>query len=175
MAEVVTLVRRARRADAPKFLKLLVELANFEHLEPPSPSARRRIVRDIFDKKRLELLLVFEGTSKTAVGYALYFYTYSSFLALPTLYLEDLFVSEKYRRQKVGRKLFMACVSEASKKGCGRMEWSVLTWNKNAIKFYEKAGARRLREWHYYRLDSKALDRLTREHNISSHHIATMS
>jgi GNAT superfamily N-acetyltransferase len=161
------IVRRARRNDSNQFLRLLVELANFEHLEPPSPSARRRIVRDIFDKKKLGLLLAFvsdTSAKKIAAGYALYFYTYSSFLARPTLYLEDLFVSEKFRLRKIGRELFMTCVMEASKKGCGRMEWSVLTWNKNAIRFYEKAGARRLKEWHYYRLDSKALDRIIREH-----------
>jgi len=163
--ETIT-VRRARRNESEHFIRLLVELANFEHLEPPSPDARRRIVRDIFDKKKLNLLLAFvadSGAKKEAVGYALYFYTYSSFLARPTLYLEDLFVSEKFRRRKIGRELFMTCVREAAKKGSGRMEWSVLTWNKNAIRFYEKAGARRLKEWLYYRLDSKALDRLISE------------
>jgi len=151
-------VRHAKREDAPQFLGLLVELANFEHLDPPGQAARRRIVRDTFERKKLELLLSF--VNKRAVGYALFFYTYSSFLARPTLYLEDLFVSEEFRGRKIGKTLFMSCVREASKKGCGRMEWSVLTWNKNAIKFYEKAGARRLSEWYYYRLDSKALDRL---------------
>ena len=161
------MVHRARRKDSKQFLRLLVELANFEHLEPPSSGARKRIVRDIFDRKKLDLLLASVSDSssnkKIVTGYALYFYTYSSFLARPTLYLEDLFVSEKFRRRKIGRELFMACVREASKKGCGRMEWSVLTWNNNAIRFYEKAGARRLKEWHYYRLDLMALDRLTRE------------
>jgi len=162
----VPCILHARRRDAPQFLRLVVELANFEHLEPPSLVAKRRMVRDIFDRKRLELLLAFDKNSnrkQDALGYALFFYTYSSFLALPTLYLEDLYVSERFRRKRIGNALFMACVREALRKGCGRMEWAVLAWNEKAIKFYERAGARRLDEWHYYRLDSKALECLNKE------------
>ncbi|MHB8567113.1 MAG: GNAT family N-acetyltransferase [Nitrososphaerales archaeon] len=155
-------VRRARKKDFPGFLELLVGLANFEHLDPPSSLARKRLGRDIFDKnKKLDLLLALAGDKKP-VGYALYFFTYSSFLARPTLFLEDLFVDQNYRRRGIGRKLFLACAYEASRKKCGRMEWSVLTWNKSAIDFYEKAGARRLSEWHYYRLDSKAFENISR-------------
>jgi GNAT superfamily N-acetyltransferase len=163
-------VRRARREDSEGFLKLLIDLANFEHLEPPDARARGRIIQDVFESKRLNLLLAFaEGkgdsgsrlvnyeSRKVAVGYALFFFTYSSFLGRPTLYLEDLFVSEQYRGQKIGRELFNACIREALKKKCGRMEWAVLTWNQKAIDFYEKAGARRLNDWYYYRLDPNAL------------------
>jgi GNAT superfamily N-acetyltransferase len=153
-------IRRARRADAPAFLRLLVALAEFEKLQPPSPAARWRIVRDIFERKLINLLLaVREGKP---IGYALHFFTYSSFLARPTLYLEDLFVLSEFRGSGVGKSLFMRCVGEASKKGCGRMEWSVLTWNKKAMRFYEDLGARELSEWRVYRLDSRGLGRLAR-------------
>lgn len=98
------------------------------------------------------------------VGYALYFYTYSSFLAKPTLYLEDIFVLEGFRRRGVGRALFLKCAGEASANDCGRMEWSVLTWNAKAMRFYDALGAKRLSNWCVYRLDSGGLDDLlTRE------------
>ena len=153
------IVRKGRKKDFPGFAGLLVSLATFEHLEPPTKGALTRIKSDIFGKKKkLNLLLAFSNDSKKPVGYALYFFTYSSFLARQTLYLEDLFVKEEFRHMGIGKELFLSCLKEAKKGKCGRMEWSVLTWNKNAIDFYEKIGARRLDEWHYYRLDSYAID-----------------
>lgn len=148
-------VRKARKGDSSSFIDLVVALAHFEHLAPPDAAAKKRLVRDTFVGKKLNLFLAFVGNR--AVGYSLYFFTYSSFLAMPTLYLEDLFVLEEFRRLGIGKNLFLACIDEARKKKCGRMEWSVLTWNKKAIAFYEKMGARRLKEWHYYRLDGNAL------------------
>jgi len=143
-------VRRGKRADSEGFLKLLLALAEFEHLEPPSAAGQRRIVADIFEKKRLNLFVASEGGK--LVGYALYFYTYSSFLAKPTLYLEDLFVLEEHRKKGLGFALFIRCIDEAVRQDCGRMEWAVLGWNKKAIGFYDKLGARRLDEWQFYRL-----------------------
>lgn len=153
-------IRAALRADSKSFLRLLVALAEFERLEPPTPAARRRIIRDIFERKKINLLLAFDG--RTPVGYALYFYAYSSFLARPTLYLEDLFVLREHRRTGVGHLLFLSCVRKAKRRGCGRMEWSVLNWNKSAMKFYDRLGARRLSEWTVYRLDSRRLARLVK-------------
>lgn len=148
-------VRKGRRSDSGRFLDLVTALARFEHLDPPSQEGKRRLVQDIFDKRRINLLVASEG--KSLVGYALYFYTYSSFLARPTLYLEDLFVLEEHRKKGVGFALFRKCVDEALAEECGRMEWAVLTWNKKALQFYEKLGARRLSEWYVYRLDERAL------------------
>lgn len=142
------------------FLKLLLALAEFEHLEPPSAGGQRRIIADIFEKKRLNLLVASERGK--LVGYALYFYTYSSFLARPTLYLEDLFVLEEHRKKGLGSALLLRCIDEAVKQDCGRMEWAVLEWNKKAIGFYEKLGARRLDEWHFYRLTRDELKQVTR-------------
>ncbi len=96
-------VRYARREDSPGVIDLLVALANFEHLEPPDSASRKRILRDIFSKKIVKLLVAVDNDSRKLVGYALYFFTYSSFLARPTLYLEDIFVLEDYRRQGIGR------------------------------------------------------------------------
>lgn len=155
------LIRRAKPGDEGAFLDLVRALAKFESLEPPSPTAARRLVRDIFSEKRkLDLLLTFH--KGRAVAYALYFFTYSSFLALPTLYLEDIFVLEEFRGGGIGKALFLRLAKEARKKGCGRMEWAVLTWNKNAIGFYERMGARKLAEWDYYRLNRNEIERLSR-------------
>lgn len=148
-------IRRGRSADSRQFLGLLTSLAEFERLVPPSKDAEKRILEDIFRRKRLHLFVAAEG--KRLVGYALYFYSYSSFLAKPTFYLEDLFVLDPRRGRGIGLGLFRRCVDEAVANGCGRMEWSVLTWNRKAMEFYEKLGARRLSEWCVYRLDEERL------------------
>ncbi|MDG6923470.1 MAG: GNAT family N-acetyltransferase, partial [Nitrososphaerota archaeon] len=121
---------------------------------------RRRIIEDVFRKKRANLLLAFAG--RKPAGYAFYFYTYSTFLALPTFYLEDIFVDAEFRRKGLGLALFLKCVSEAYKNNCGRFEFAVLTWNKNAIKFYEKFGARKLKEWYSYRMTRNTIERLAK-------------
>jgi GNAT superfamily N-acetyltransferase len=141
--------------DSVGFLKLVVELAKFERLAPPGPQARARLLKDVFERRKLCLFVAVRGLE--LVGYALFFYTYSSFLALPTLYLEDIFVSEAHRGEGIGLALFERCRKEARMKSCGRMEWAVLTWNTKAIKFYEGLGAKRLDSWVVYRLDSRSL------------------
>jgi GNAT superfamily N-acetyltransferase len=148
-------IRRGRRSDSRQFVGLVVALAEFEKLDPPSKSGRRRLTEDVFRRKRIRLFVAEEG--QKLVGYALYFYTYSSFLAKPSLYLEDLFVLPEYRKEGVGFALFRRCVREAISRGCGRMEWAVLAWNERAVEFYERLGARRLSDWYVYRLDEKAL------------------
>jgi GNAT superfamily N-acetyltransferase len=156
-------IRKARPSDATAFLNLVKALANFEKLEPPSPSAARRLIRDTFPRKnhdkKLDLLLAF--SNQKPVAYALYFFTYSSFLARPTLYLEDIFVLEDFRAKGIGRKMFLLLVREAKRHSCGRMEWAVLAWNKKAIRFYERLGAHRLIDWHYYRLNQNAIQSLS--------------
>jgi len=152
------MVRRGRRTDSREFLKLLFALADFEHLEPPSADGQKRIISDIFVKKKLNLFVALDRGK--LVGYALYFFSYSSFLARPTLYLEDLFVLEEHRKKGLGFALFLSCVEEAVNRECGRMEWAVLGWNKKAISFYERLGARKLDEWHFYRLTLNELKRV---------------
>ena len=159
MSEVT--IRRGRPADSRQFLGLLLALARFERLKPPTEDGKKRIVEDVFENERVNLFVAARG--RKLVGYALYFYSYSSFLAKPTLYLEDLFVLDKHRKSGVGFALFRRCVDEAVSKGCGRMEWSVLAWNEKALKFYEGLGARRLSEWYVYRLDERALSRVPKK------------
>ena len=153
-------VRKATSADSRPICDLIVGLARFERLKPPDADARARLSRDIFDKRLVNVFVAADGAK--LVGYALYFYTYSSFLARPTLYLEDIFVSEESRQGGVGKALLMKCVREAVRLGCGRMEWQVLTWNRKAIRFYQKLGAERLDDLRLFRLNRVGLDRLLR-------------
>lgn len=145
------LVRKAQLADSDTLLALVDALADYEKLKRPDADARKRLVNDMFrERPRIEAFLAeYDGKS---VGYAFVFETYSSFLALPTLYLEDLFVLPEYRSKKIGYALFRAMVAEAHRRGCGRMEWTVLDWNHLAIDFYRKLGATHMKEWHLYRL-----------------------
>jgi GNAT superfamily N-acetyltransferase len=148
-------VRRATRADAKAIVELVIALSKFERLDPPDPEAKARLVKDVFDRKLANVFVAKVG--KRLVGYALYFYAYSSFLARPTLYLEDIFVHEESRRTGVGKTLFMRCVKEANRHGCGRMEWAVLTWNSKAMSFYERLGAKKLGDQQIYRLEGESL------------------
>jgi GNAT superfamily N-acetyltransferase len=144
-------VRKAEPPDADTLLQLIHALAEYEKLPPPDRAAEKRLMNDIFSTPpRLQAFLG-ECEGK-AVGYALVFETYSSFLALPTLYLEDLFVMPEYRSRQVGAHLFKAMVREAHSRGCGRMEWAVLDWNRLALDFYERMGARQMKEWQLFRL-----------------------
>lgn len=135
------------------FLGLIAGLAEYEKLAPPDEAAKKRLRVDcLSDKPKYEALIgEFDGK---AVSYVIYFFTYSSFLAQPTLYLEDIFVLEEYRRRGIGGKMFQACREIAKQNQCGRLEFTVLKWNKSAQKFYEKNKTERL-EWYFYRLVEK--------------------
>jgi GNAT superfamily N-acetyltransferase len=149
-------VRRAVAADGETLLSLIDALADYERLDRPAPEARRRLLQDGFGpNRRFDAYLVECGDR--VVAYAITFETYSSFLALPTLYLEDIFVLPEFRRAGVGTAIFRHLAGEAVRRGCGRMEWVVLDWNAPAIDFYERLGAERLREWHTYRLTTDRL------------------
>lgn len=151
-------IRPIRTTDTRSFLSLIDALADYEKLPRPSPAARRRLAHDSSGARpRFEALIAFSG--KLAVGYAVFFETYSTFLARPTLYLEDLFVLPGYRGLGVGLRLFRSCLAEAKRRGCGRMDWTVLDWNTPAARFYKKLGAKRMKEWELFRLEAKAFHR----------------
>lgn len=154
-------IRRAERADAAGLLKLIVALAEFEKLTPPDAAAQARIIEDGFgERPRFETWLAFVAGVSEPVGYAVFFETYSTFLARPTLYLEDIFVLPEYRGNGIGSALLHHCIRLAHERGCGRMEWTVLDWNTKAQRVYEKLGGRKLAEWFLYRLDRADIARL---------------
>ncbi|MCE9580963.1 MAG: GNAT family N-acetyltransferase [Planctomycetes bacterium] len=139
-------IRPARKSDAKHFLGLVVALANFEKLPPPDAGARRRLIRDAFGTKPRYTLWIAELDGRV-VAYAIFFFTYSSFLARPTLYLEDIFVHPDARGRGVATLVMKRLAREALKHGCGRFEWTVLDWNKPARSLYRGLGAKELKEW----------------------------
>ncbi|MGE5619626.1 MAG: N-acetyltransferase family protein [Sphingomonadaceae bacterium] len=144
-------VRPLARSDVPTFLGLIEALAHYERLTPPDANARRRLTEDATSDPPRFWTLLAEDAGRV-VGYAVYFETYSTFLASPTLYLEDIFVLPEARRRGVGQALMRELAREAIRRGCGRMEWQALTWNTPALAFYDSLGARRMDDWCAYRL-----------------------
>jgi GNAT superfamily N-acetyltransferase len=155
-------VRVAGTRDLSAFLGLVDELADYEKLERPTPEARARLERDGFGAEPVFTPFVAELGGEI-VGYAIVFYTYSSFLARPTLYLEDVFVRPESRGAGVGHAIFRHLAAEAVRRDCGRMEWVVLDWNRLAIDFYDRLGAQALDGWTTYRLDRERLESMAAE------------
>ena len=138
------------------FLSLIDKLAEFEKLTPPDAEAKVRLREDGLSKDPKYEAYIGKLDGK-AVGYIIFFMTYSSFLALPTFYLEDIFVCEEHRKSGIGQKLFEYCVRIAKERNCGRIEFCVLSWNEPAILFYVKNNAENL-DWKFYRLDRKQIE-----------------
>lgn len=132
------------------FLSLVRDLARYENLPGPDEESGARLKSDALrqDPAFEAYIVRHEGTP---VGFVSVVFTYSTFLARPTLFVEDIFVQEPHRGRGYGKFLMDFCRTLARERGCGRMEWMVLTWNEPAIRFYEKSGARRL-DWYTYRL-----------------------
>ena len=152
-------IRKAQIDDCKSLFSLIDALADYEKLQRPNLQARERLTNDLFGNlPRINAWLT-EIDGK-AVAYAITLFTYSSFLALPTLYLEDIFVLPEYRSFGVGKELFKHCAKLALEEGCGRMEWQVLDWNKLAIDFYKKIGARQIKEWLPFRFTREELEKV---------------
>ena len=149
----------ASLADVPAILGLIRELAEYERLSHEVVATEEGIRESLFgERPRAEALLArVEGQ---VAGFALFFHNYSTFLARPGLYLEDLFVRPHFRGRGIGRALLARLACIAVERGCGRFEWAVLDWNADAIGFYESLGAQRRDEWTVYRLTGDALEKL---------------
>ncbi len=145
----------------PTIVRLIRGLAEYERLAHECEATLRRIRRDGFGPRRYFDTLICERGGE-AIGFALYFFTYSTFMARPTLYLEDLFVLPAERGRGAGRALLAALARVAVRRGCGRMEWTVLDWNTPSIEFYQALGARLRRDWILTRLTGMPLRRLAR-------------
>jgi hypothetical protein len=161
MADMATDVRieRATRADAAAILGLIRRLAEYEKLVHEVTATEQGLCDSLFGAKpAAEVLLARAGDA--AIGFAVYFHNYSTFLAKPGLYLEDLFVVPEWRRKGVGSRLFAGVAALAVAHGCGRFEWAVLDWNEPALRFYRGLGARVMDDWRICRLTGDALRRV---------------
>jgi GNAT superfamily N-acetyltransferase len=155
------LIRAATAADGPAYIELVRGFAAFEKLEPPDDEAAARLLEHAFGARpRYELRVVEQRHA--LVAYAVFFETYSTFRALPSLFLEDLYVRHDARGQGIGASLLSHVARLAVERGCGRLEWSVLEWNEGARRFYRAQGAKILGEWQLCRVDGDALLSLAR-------------
>jgi GNAT superfamily N-acetyltransferase len=154
-------IRPAREEDTSVILEMIRALAEYERLSHLVVADTERLRTSLFGTRpAAEVLLACAGTE--CVGFALFFQTYSTFLAAPGLYLEDLFVKPEWRRKAIGYSLLIHLAKLATERRCGRLEWSVLNWNEPSIDFYKRLGAVPLDEWTTYRLQEQALQNLAK-------------
>lgn len=159
-----SLIRPARREDVPVLLAMFAELADYEHLGHELRATEARLADALFgDAPVAQALIAQDGEPAEVVGYALFFSTFSSFLASAGVWLEDLFVRPAHRGRGVGRALLAAVAARVDVAGGGRLEWAALDWNEPALRFYRGIGARTMGEWVTHRLAGEELSRLAAE------------
>ncbi len=151
------LIEAARPADVPMLLTLIGELAEFERLAHEVAVTAEGLGEALFGARPVCEAVVARAGAEVA-GFAIYFRNFSTFAGREGLFLEDLYVRPAFRGQGIGRSLLEHVAGVAAARGCGRMEWSVLNWNRRAVGFYEALGARPVNDWTIYRLDRAALE-----------------
>jgi len=144
-------IRKAVPEDVHIIHQFIKELAEFEKLFDQVKTSRQDLQKVLFGEKSFVEVLIAEY-DKLPAGYALFFPNFSTFIGKPGIYLEDLFVKTEYRSKGIGKALMEAVISLAKDRNCGRVEWSVLNWNKSAIDFYIARGAQHLEDWQIFRL-----------------------
>jgi GNAT superfamily N-acetyltransferase len=155
-------LRPAQSSDTTAIFELIQALAEYEKLSHAVTGSVEALQDHLFGSHPYVEAIVAECEGK-AVGFALYFYNYSTFLTKPGIYLEDLFVLPEYRRQGIGKAIFKYLAQLAVERDCGRLEWSVLDWNEPTIAFYRQIGAKILEDWRICRLTSTALTQLAND------------
>lgn len=152
-------IRPATEADVPTIRELIEGLAEYERLRHECRATDDRLRATLFGARPVAEVLMAEWQGRSA-GFALFFHNYSTFLAQPGIYLEDLYVRPECRGRGIGRALLGQLARLAVARQCGRLEWSVLDWNVDAIRFYERLGARPQSDWTVYRVTNDALTAL---------------
>ena len=150
--------RFAKRSDIPLILNFIRGLAEYEKMSDEVVADENTLEEWIFDKEKAEVIFALEG--EKAVGFALFFHNFSTFLGRAGIYLEDLFVLPEYRGKGYGKALLKKLAAIAVERGCGRLEWCCLDWNKPSIDFYLSLGAKPLSDWTTYRVTGKTLSEL---------------
>lgn len=155
-------IRPSTAQDSAAILGFIRELADYEKLAYEVSATEQDIRTQLFGAHPKAECVIAE-LGGTAIGFALYFHNFSTFLAKPGLYLEDLYVKQEFRGQGYGRRLLSYLAKLALARGCGRFEWAVLDWNEPAIRFYQSLGARIMDAWRINRLTGSALEKLAAE------------
>lgn len=158
-------IRDARDSDVPELLAMFAELAEYEDLLHELHATEKQLSEALFGPRpAVEALIAELEDPQAVIGYALYFPTFSSFLATSGVWLEDLFVRAAHRREGAGRALLAAVAARLRERGGSRLEWAVLDWNEPALRFYSSLRAQTMPEWVTHRLTGEDLDRLAASH-----------
>ena len=156
------LIRKAEKEDVPVILEFIRKLAEYEKLSHEVIATEQNLGKYLFGEEKVAEVVIgyYEGVP---VGFALYFFNFSTFLAKPGIYLEDLFVLEEYRGKGFGKVLLAFLAKMAIEKDCGRLEWAVLDWNESSIDFYKSLGAKMMNEWIVNRISGEELTLLVEQ------------
>ena len=149
-------ISSAREQDVPLILGFIRQLAEYERLSHEVAATEQTLRETLFGERPYAEVLIAHWDEEP-VGFALFFHNYSTFLAKPGIYLEDLFVNPSARGRGVGKALLTRLAGLAIERNCGRVEWSVLDWNAPSIEFYRRMGAKAMDEWTIFRLTGEAL------------------
>ena len=152
--------RTAQREDVPLILRFIRDLAEYEKMLDDVVADEALLTTWIFDQRKAEVIFALEDGLE--VGFALFFHNFSTFLGRAGLYLEDLFVLPEYRGRGYGKALLKKLASIAVERGCGRLEWSCLDWNRPSIDFYLSLGATPMSDWTVYRVTGETLQNLAK-------------
>lgn len=150
--------RNAERKDTPLILQFIKELADYEKMLNEVVADEATLESWIFDKQKAEVIFAVEGD--TEIGFALFFHNFSTFLGRAGIYLEDLYVKPEFRGKGYGKAILKKLASIAVERGCGRLEWWCLDWNKPSIDFYLSLGAEPMSDWTVYRITGETLTKL---------------
>ena len=154
-------IRYAERKDTGLILKFIKELAKYEKMEQEVVATEELLEEWIFDKQKAEVIFGMEDGQE--IGFALFFHNFSTFLGRAGLYLEDLYVLPQFRGKGYGKAILKKLAAIAVERGCGRLEWWCLDWNKSSIDFYRSLGAEPMDEWTTYRITGQTLKDLAEQ------------
>lgn len=152
-------IRETTEEDCGLILSLIKEIAEYERMSDQVVATEESLKESIFENNRAEVVVL--ELDEKAIGYALFFYNFSTFIGKSGLYLEDIFIKKEERGKGIGKEVFKFLVKKAKEEGCKRMEWACLDWNEPSIKFYKSLGAVPMDEWTVYRLTEKEINRLS--------------
>ncbi|MGG7142403.1 N-acetyltransferase family protein [Clostridium nigeriense] len=151
-------IRETNEEDCELILSLIKEIAEYEKMSDEVIATEETLRESIFHNNRAEVVIL--ELDKKPIGYALYFYNFSTFVGRSGLYLEDIFIKKEARGRGIGKEVFKFLAKRAMEQGCKRMEWACLDWNEPSIKFYKSLGAVPMDEWTVYRLTEDKIEEL---------------
>lgn len=152
-------IRETNEKDCELILSLIKEIAEYEKMSKEVIATEETLLEYIFKNNRAEVVIL--ELDKNPIGYALFFYNFSTFVGRSGLYLEDIFIKKEFRGRGIGKEVFKFLARKAREEGCKRMEWVCLDWNEPSINFYKSLGAIPMDEWTIYRLNEKEIKKLS--------------